>query len=182
MNLCDTKNIRGDRIYLRDIEVSDVGDHYYRWLNDPLINQFMETRFCDQSIQSIQQFVELKKYSVDELLLAICLNENDRHIGNIKIGPINQYHLTADISYFVGDKDCWGKGLATESIRLVVGYAFSTLKLHKITAGCYEPNIGSVKALQKAGFVVEGELLKQYVYNGAYINKICLGVINDKNA
>ena len=38
-------------------------------------------------------------------MFAICLNNSLIHIGNIKLGPVNEYHNTADISYFLGDKN-----------------------------------------------------------------------------
>lgn len=40
----------------------------------------------------------------------------------------------ADISYFIGEKLLWGKGVDSEVIRLITDYGFSKLKLHKIEA------------------------------------------------
>ena len=34
-------------------------------------------------------------------LMAICLNTCGIHIGNIKLGPINQFHRRADVSLFM---------------------------------------------------------------------------------
>ena len=91
----------------------------------------------------------------DNIFLAIVLKDNKKHIGNIKIGPINWYHRLAEIGIMIGEKDCWGKGYAAEAISLLADFAFSKLNLHKLTAGCYEQNQGSLKAFQKAGFEVE---------------------------
>lgn len=68
-------------------------------------------------------------------LFKIICNNSNCHIGNIKIGPINPHHNYADISYFIGEKSLWGKGIATEAIQLILKYAFEELKLHKVTAG-----------------------------------------------
>ena len=70
----------------------------------------------------------------------------------MKIGPINKYHNTADISYFIGDKKEWGKGYATEAVKLSLEYAFDYLKIYKCLAGVYKSNIGSSKVLLRTRF------------------------------
>ena len=37
----------GTRVGLREICVADVGERYVGWLNDPVIAQFLESRFAD---------------------------------------------------------------------------------------------------------------------------------------
>ena len=54
----------------------------------------------------------------------ICLVEDGRHIGNIKLGPIQWLHRRADLSLFIGDKSCWSLGYASEAIGLVRDWAF----------------------------------------------------------
>jgi RimJ/RimL family protein N-acetyltransferase len=170
------KFIEGDNIYLREVNESDVGDNYYNWLNDPEINQYLETRYFPNSKTNILQFVKNMDGLSGEILFAICERQTDKHIGNIKLGPINWIHRYADISLLIGDKDYWGKGIATESIRLVTEFGFYTLNLHKLKAGCYENNIGSMKAFEKVGFLREGLLKKLWMVNGTFQDQIILGL------
>jgi RimJ/RimL family protein N-acetyltransferase len=79
-----------------------------------------------------------------------------RHIGNIKIGPINLNHQIAPIGILIGDKNEWGNGYASEAIQIVTQFGFDKLNLMKIYAGCYESNIGSKRAFEKSGYEVEG--------------------------
>ena len=158
--------IDGERIYLREVREEDVGDTYYAWMNDKEINQFMETRFFPQGMEALLAYVKAHGQKADEPWFAICLQQDDRHIGNIKLGPINYYHRTADVSYFIGEKDCWGKGLATEAIGLVVRFAFEVLALCKLNAGTYAGNVGSQKALEKNGFLREGVFVNQVSSGG----------------
>src|SRR5262249_39270580 len=117
----------------------------------------------------------------DNVFLAIILKEGDRHIGNIKLGPIQWIHRFADIGLLIGEKDCWGRGYATEAIRLVTDYAFCELNLHKLAAGCYDLNQGSIKAFQKVGFIVEGVRKQRFYYRKSYIDEILLGLVNTGN-
>ena len=45
----------------------------------------------------------------------------------------------------------WGKGFATEALTGVIGYLTEHEDISVITAWCASDNIGSVKAIEKAG-------------------------------
>ena len=169
--------LEGERVLLRPVVASDVTEEYCTWLNDSEVNQFLETRFVPQSLEEIRRYVDQKSGKTDEIFFAICLKDNGRHIGNVKIGPINWLHGAADISLFIGVKEFWGRGYAAEVIRMVTEYSFDRLNLHKVTAGCYDNNQGSAKAFLKAGFAIEGKLRKHLFFNGGYVDKVCLGCL-----
>ena len=157
--------LEGQRIYLREVRPEDVGQAYYRWMNDPEVTHFLESRYYPNSMEKIEEFVRARLGDRDQVFLAIVLKEGDRHIGNIKLGPINWIHRLGDVGIMIGEKQCWGKGYAAEAIGLMVDYAFETLGLHKLTAGCNVNNAGSCRAFEKAGFIVEGTL-KEHAWNG----------------
>jgi len=171
--------IEGKRIYLREVRISDVNENYYDWLNDPEVNRYLETRYVPRSLQNIKEFVEKMGGNQDEIFLAICLKENDMHIGNIKLGPINWIHRFADISLLIGEKQCWGRGLATEAIKILSGFAFNILNLHKLRSGCYADNAGSARAFIKAGFIQEGTLKKQWQSNGRFQDELLFGLCHE---
>ena len=147
--------ITGDRIYLRPLTVDDCSLEYVAWLNEPQINRYLETRWSRQDMASVKAFVAAMDESPDNLLCGIFLNEEDRHIGNIKVGPINRLHNFADVSYFVGDRSAWGSGYGSEAVALMTRYALEELKLHKVMAGVYRSNIGSIRVLEKNGYRLE---------------------------
>lgn len=171
------KFLESEKIYLREVRESDVTDEYYEWINDPEINQFLETRFYPRSKNDILNFVKKMDGNPNEILFAICAKKNDKHIGNIKLGPINWIHRKADISLLIGDKNYWGKGIATEAIRLVIDFAFKTLNLNKVCAGYYESNTGSAKAFTKIGFKEEGRYLNEYFLNSNFVDIVRVGLL-----
>jgi ribosomal-protein-alanine N-acetyltransferase len=171
--------IEGERIYLREVRPSDVNEDYYRWMNDPEITRYLESRFYPNSMEGLHDYVASKLGDRDNVFLTIMLREDDRHIGNIKLGPINWIHRSADVGILIGEKDCWGKGYATEAIRLVVDYAFRKLNLRKVTAGCYSDHQGSLRAFEKAGFTVEGARKEQLFLDGQYTDGVLLGIVRD---
>lgn len=169
--------IEGKNIYLREIQLSDVIDSYCDWLNDPLVNQYLESRFEKWSLKKTRAYLKQIKGNPDNVFLAIIARDKDKHIGNIKLGPINRHHKIADVGIIIGDKSFWGKGYATESVKLIVSYAFDVLRLHKLTAGAYANNISSAKVFKKAGFSVEGLRKKHCFYKGRYVDAVLFGVV-----
>lgn len=179
-----TLRIDGKTIFLRDLKKSDATNEYMNWLNSKKINQFLESRFTKHSIVDIENYIKKMNHDADIIFLAIIRKDNQKHIGNIKLGPINWDHKYAEIGIMIGDKNSWGKGFASEAIKLISDFGFNTLKLHKITAGIYEVNIGSIKAFLKAGFFIEGIRFNQFFLKGKYVNHILLAKMKnfDKNS
>jgi len=175
--MSEEKFLEGERIYLREVRPSDVNETYYKWMNAPEVTRFLESRFNPNSIETLREYVEGKLGDRENVFLAIVLKDRDRHIGNIKLGPINWIHRFADIGILIGEQDCWGKGYAGEAIQLMVDYAFGKLNLHKLTAGSYSLNQGSVKAFQKVGFEIEGVRKELFYCDGGYVDHILMGML-----
>ena len=165
-------------VSLRYLQLSDATPEYVSWLNDPEINQFIESRFFVHTKESVEDFIS-KTSNDSNHTFAIIDNESGLHIGNIKIGNINPQHKYADIGLIIGDKFFWGKGVATEAIKMCVNFAFNQLKLHHLYAGIYDMNIGSIKAFEKAGFIREGCAKNKYLFNGKRIDSYIYGIVNE---
>ena len=56
----------------------------------------------------------------------------------------------------------WGKGIATETAKACLKYAFEVLKLEEVYGICDVENAGSKNVLQKCGF----ELKETFIYDG----------------
>lgn len=174
-----TALVSGERIYLRKICSSDVTETYHAWMINPDVTRFLENRFSAMTLEALQASVDAFLADPKTVFLAIVTRDSDRHIGNIKIGPIDANHGVADVGLILGEKDYWGCGLATEAIRLVTRYAFGALGLRRLTAGAYATNIGSIRAFEKAGFSREGVRRKHYLCDGRYVDGILLGVLRE---
>lgn len=174
MNL--DKPLSTNRLLLRTLSAADANAAYLVWMRDSEVNRFLESRFSvPEHAEDLVEFIESVNASPDSLLLGIFLREDGRHIGNIKIGPIMARHARSDIGYLIGDRAAWGKGYATEAIREICRYGFEDLGLAKITAGVYETNEGSSKALLNAGFVREAMIPSHVVCEGRRIALLMYG-------
>jgi [ribosomal protein S5]-alanine N-acetyltransferase len=156
--LDELPDLKGERCVLRPLRPEHVTPAYVSWLNDPEINRYLESRFTTHTLESTRDFVAAQWRGGNVFFYGIWVPQPgaaDRHVGNIKLGPVDRTHLTADIGFLIGDREQWGKGIASEAIALLVGLGCQ-FGICKITAGAYENNPGSAKALTKAGFSLEG--------------------------
>jgi RimJ/RimL family protein N-acetyltransferase len=166
--------IIGKRLCLRKVRLDDAEGPYLSWMNDPETLQYTESRFEPWSKERLQSYIAEINKNPQFIFLAITLRDSGRHIGNIKLGSIGKDchgDLVGDVGFIIGEKECWGQGYAAESIQLLADYAFSSLKLHRLTSGCYAVNIAAIKTLKKAGFrQVPND--KPYLSNGTPVDVV----------
>lgn len=169
--------LRTEGLELRCLREDDVGEDYLRWLNDPLVNQFLEVRHSPpQSISELRIFVRTVNESSDSLLLGMFTQQGRRHIGNIKLGPINYKHKRADIGIVCGERSEWGKGYATKAISLLSDFAEQKLDLQRLSAGCYSSNEGSARAFLKSGFKLEATFKSYWqLEDGSRVDELWMG-------
>lgn len=95
------------------------------------------------------------------------------NLWNIRRGVVQ----AAVIGYSV-DAGREGRGYATEAVKAVVEYAFSTLKLHRLETSYQPANERSGRVLRKLGFAVEG-YARDYLYShGAWRDGILVALTN----
>jgi len=156
------------KITLRRLNLSkDISKRYLTWINNHKVNQYTEQKYTKHSETQIRKYVEKKNKSKDEFLYGIFLKRNNLkiHIGNIKLGPINFIHKVSVISYFIGEKELWGKGYTTLAIKEIIKIA-KKKGLKKIKARLYEKNIGSKRVLEKNNFKLEAKMKSEINFKG----------------
>jgi RimJ/RimL family protein N-acetyltransferase len=105
-------------------------------------------------------------------------------VGGEAVGGISLHvgtdieRLGAEIGYWIGE-DFWGRGIMTEAIRLVTDYAFSELDLVRVFAVPFVGNAGSCRALEKAGYVREGIMLRSAIKDGRILDQYLYAAVRD---
>ena len=80
------------------------------------------------------------------------------------------YRKSAEMGYWIGEP-YWGRGIASEAVRLILKYGFEELGIERIFAAAFDHNIGSMRVLLKNGFVKEGILRKAVYKNETYLDE-----------
>lgn len=132
--------------------------------NNPQIARFMTDGFpSPYTLDKAKGFIAMANRETPPRILAI--SQHGKAIGGIGLHPgTDIYRLNAELGYWLGEP-FWGKGIMTEAIRQMVVYGFEKWPIDRIFARPFHTNIGSQRALEKAGFTLEarlkGTILKQ---------------------
>ncbi|MBT3399320.1 MAG: GNAT family N-acetyltransferase [Rhodospirillaceae bacterium] len=151
---------------------------YFDWMQDPDVLRHLEARFSDRSHEGLRAFVEGCIRNPDQHLFSICLAADGRHVGNVKL-QVDSRHRRGDIGILIGDSTQRGRGLGVQAIESVCLYAFEALGLKKVTAGCYAPNLASIKAFTRAGFVIEATRPSHFVFENARVDGVFMARLNE---
>jgi ribosomal-protein-alanine N-acetyltransferase len=97
-------------------------------------------------------------------VLVIAPRDNDEKvIGRIALGGVLRGAFqNAYLGYWI-DQQHQGRGLATEAVRAITTFAFSSAQLHRVQAAVMPRNSGSLRVLEKAGYRREG-FAERYLY------------------
>lgn len=108
--------------------------------------------------------------TAEKVVTTFCVEADGELAGSIGITfEHDVYRNNVEIGYFVGEK-WWGKGVATEAVRLMVEYVEKNFDVTRIYAGVFEYNKASMRVLEKNGFYLECIRKRGAIKNGKVIN------------
>ena len=172
--------VKENRLVLKILYPENVTQSYLDWMRDEDIIQFMECREKTYELEDLKDYAKRVAESHNDFLFGIYTSDDNVHIGNIKIGEINQLHKFGNLGLIIGEKKYWGEGYGTVAIKLATEYAFNKLHLNKLIAGIYGNNTGCCKAFIKAGYNEVGRLKKHRLHKDEYVDQIIMEKLNDR--
>jgi [ribosomal protein S5]-alanine N-acetyltransferase len=169
--------LKGKNIYLRPLMAEDAEGEYLKWFNDEEVCRGNSHHVLPHTKEKIQDYIRHTRETTNEFILAIALNANGKHIGNIAFQDINQVYRSADLTIIIGEKTAWGKGYGLEAASLLLYHAFNTMNLHRISCATFETNIAMQKLALSLGMKEEGRRIQAAYKDGKYIDIIEFGII-----
>jgi ribosomal-protein-alanine N-acetyltransferase len=171
-----TPMLESDRLLCVPLSLAHLSKEYVGWLNNPVIFKYLDNggNYTLDTLRNYLSEVEKK----DILFWAIHLKINNKHIGNIKIDPVNLKHGWGEYGIMMGDMNQWGKGYAFEASSMIINYCFQTLNLRKINLGVIEENVKAVDLYKRLGFTIEGVFKDHIYHNSKYLNSLRMALFN----
>jgi diamine N-acetyltransferase len=145
-------NITGNLTALGPFDESMV-EALHRWYNDFAVVVLNGSVPHPQT--SDVSRAEVARFSTDDqtrYAFAIYERTTMRLIGFVDLRNINHRQRTAELGIMIGEQDCWGKGFGTETLYLVLDYAFSVLGLHNIMLSMAGYNERALRTYRRVGF------------------------------
>ena len=88
------------------------------------------------------------------------------------------YRKNMNIGYYLAE-EFWGKGIMPKVIKAFVKYLFENFDINRVYAEPFTRNIGSRRALEKAGFKLEAELSNNVIKDGVIEGSCIYSVLRE---
>lgn len=171
------QEIDNDIVKLRNITLEDT-DNILKWRNSPSVKK----NFCIQQDLTKQTHFNWynNKILKNEVVQFIIIDKtSNKEVGSTYLRDIDMKNKKAEFGIFIGEEVARGKGIGTETTKLITQYAFEKLGLHKIYLRVFSNNMQAIKAYEKAGFEIEGTAKEDVILpNGKYQDITFMCVIN----
>ena len=171
--------LAGPNVVLREFRADDLDDalsvvgddEVTRWLS-------FDSRDRDATRQMLAAAIERARLTPrPEYYLALTLAADDRVIGFGRLGPTGVRAAKLGYALRAG---VWGHGYATEAARLLTGFAFGPLGLHRVSAAIGPDNDASIAVVKRLGFSYEGRLRDHVFTGGAWRDSLLYSVLADE--
>ncbi len=148
----DSVFVKGERVVLREKQVSDIADDY-QWRTDPELAELDATRPLQMS------FGDFERYSIEELNYPASRSKRlavdtlrGSHIGNVMFYDIDLRTGEAELGIMIGDKDYWSQGYGTETVGLLLDHMFQEYPFNRVYLHTLAWNHRAQKSFHKSGF------------------------------
>ena len=126
----------------------------------------------------------LKRYAEDQrtdqaYAFLVFRNEDHGLLGGLTLANLRRGVAQAgSIGYWIGEPYA-RQGYMSAALRVVVPFAFESLRLHRLEAACIPSNAASVRLLEKCGFTREGYAREYLCINGVWADHLLFGRLKD---
>ena len=156
--------LRGKLVTLRPPK-PDETKVFIEWLADVEVTRYMLRR-TPPALHEEEEFFKRIADSKDDVWWVI--EVENRAVGATGIHAIDWICAHAVTGIMIGDRSYWRRGVATEAMQLRTAFAFRELNLHKLRTTAVVDNVGSRRALEKAGYRTVGFYREEHWSDGAW--------------
>ncbi len=164
------KQLIGDRINLRPIEIDDLGA-LYAWENDSE-NWHTSNNLNPHSRFFLEQYILNAQNNIyeDKQLRLVITDGNGTQIGIIDLFDFDPHHRRAAVGIILAPEKR-NQGYGSEAVDLIIHYSNKTLNLKQLYCGVNTTNKNSIRLFEKKGFKVTGTRVAWRLHEGKYIDE-----------
>ncbi|MFJ8577472.1 GNAT family N-acetyltransferase [Micromonospora sp. NPDC093277] len=159
----DKPTLTGDRVVLRPFVDDDIAA-FEVVLADPEVTRLTGSPPEPFDAARLRAWYGTRNSQADRLDLAVVDKATGTCVGEVVLNEWDSHHRNCNFRTLIGPAGR-DRGLGTEAVRLIVGYGFEQLGLHRISLEVFAFNPRARRVYEKVGFVAEGTL-RQVLHDG----------------
>jgi RimJ/RimL family protein N-acetyltransferase len=170
--------INSEKLVLRRFEARDA-QALSSYRNDPAVARYQSWESC--SVEEARRFVE----SLEELVpgtpgqwfqFAVSRTPSGALIGDCALRCTEHDPRQAELGFTMAPAH-QGQGLASEAVRSLVTYAFSTLDVHRVFAIVDIRNVPAQRLLERLKFRQEGHFVENAWFKGSWSSEFLYAIL-----
>jgi RimJ/RimL family protein N-acetyltransferase len=150
-----TSELHGALVRLRPLRLSDAAALDYV-LRDRTATRYLPARVRKETGREFIARALRERHRGALVPFAIVPLNGTEVVGQIRLFRLQPSQKEAEVGFWIRRK-YWGQGFGTDALRILCRLGFRALSLHRIEANVVVGNVGSRRALEKAGFQLEGQ-------------------------
>jgi diamine N-acetyltransferase len=169
--------LEGERVRLRPMDEGDL-PNFVEWFSDDEVTRWLAQAPQSPSLEEELEWYHRQRSNPETLLWAIEMQDG-RMVGSteLRLEPERQ---KAELGIVIGEKSEWSGGLGTDTVRLILQYAFEELELNRVELTTDEENARAIRCYEKVGFVREGLKRQDRVVDGRFGNTVLMAVLREE--
>jgi RimJ/RimL family protein N-acetyltransferase len=168
--------IEGARIVLRHHRPEDL-PHVRRWYRDPELARLTRYSLQPMTDDEVDRFFHGRLLSSDSVAYAIDIRQSGRLIGLTTFSNLDPDNGSVLFHISLGEHDAWGHGYGTEATRLMLGLAFDSIGLHRVSLSVFSFNERAIRSYEKVGFRHEGRAREAILRDGQRIDELTMAIL-----
>jgi RimJ/RimL family protein N-acetyltransferase len=177
-------NLTGERVLLRPFKPDADAPALRAMLQDPEALRLTGgihgpddlPAWDDDAEARFRDWYDTRNRERARLDLAVVDRLTDRCVGEVVLNDWNDANRSCGFRTVLGP-DGRGRGLGTEATRMIIGYGFERLGLHRISLEVYDFNPRARRVYEKVGFVAEGVLRDALLWGDEWIDATVMSVL-----
>lgn len=103
-----------------------------------------------------------------------------RCVGHARLHQLDEEHRRARYAIGIFDPSAWGRGFGSDATRLVLCYAFDSLRLHRVDLRVLTYNQRAIACYEKCGFVREGVEREGALIAGEWQSDLMMSILDSE--
>jgi RimJ/RimL family protein N-acetyltransferase len=153
-----------------------VGEPYWAALQEPEGRRLTGTH-AEFTREQTDHWLATRAEQHDRADWAAISPDDGGYLGEAVLNDLDADNGVCGFRIALAGPHLYGRGLGTEITRLVLGYAFDTVGLHRVELQVYAFNPRAQRAYEKCGFRVEGRRREALLWDGERVDVLDMGIL-----
>jgi RimJ/RimL family protein N-acetyltransferase len=176
-------SLAGKLVRLVADDPKTLAERYTRWSRDSEYWRLMDSGITRPvSQKAMEKFLEgmLEDNPLGNFSFSVYTLADQRLIGDVGMSGFAWAQGDCFVGISLGEREFWGRGYGTDAMRVLLGYAFQELNLHRVSLNVFDYNPRAIRSYEKVGFRHEGRVRQALKRDGRRWDMLFMGILREE--